>query len=139
MRICCQTRFDVTATGIKSAYNKNRAPTVAAQGQEINDEIAWNRARNQQRNWETINQIIALRTLPQQVTLPVRDAQDGKTWWKFDFVVESPGTVELDGDPVGVLISDSRDVPMLTGLDEDTGISSAMTPGVNVIFWVGDK
>jgi len=136
MRICCRTRYDITATGIKSAFNKNRLPIQDAQGDEISDAQSWNRARNRQRNWETINQIIALRTLPQDVSVPEKTQHDGQTWWQFGFEVESPGTVELDGDPVGVLVFDSQDVPMLTGLDEDAGVASAMEPGSNIVFWV---
>lgn len=136
MRIFCRTRFDITATGIKNSFNKQRVPLQDALGREIRDQGQWNRARNQQRNWETINQIVALRTLPQAVSLPERIQADGGTWWQFDFEVESPGTIELDGDPVGVLIADSRDVPMLTGLDEDINTGAAIDPGVNTQFWV---
>jgi len=123
MRIKCRTQFDITATGVRNNFQKNR---------DGNDTVAWNRLRNQQRNWETINQIISLRTLPVNITTPYR-VDDS---WEFEFEIEQPATIELDGDPVGILNADCRDVPMLTGLDEQLELSGVLIPKINIDFVV---
>jgi hypothetical protein len=124
MLIRCCTRFDITATGVKNNFQKNR--------ESASDAAQWNHRRNQQRNWETINQIISLRTLPVNITTPQRRDDS----WEFEFEIEQPATVELAGDPVGLLNADCRDVPMLTGLDEQPGTASVLIPGINIEFVV---
>lgn len=128
MLITCRTRFDITASGVRSNFNKNRMAAA--------DEKRWAHDRNQQRNWETINQIISLRTLPTDITVPQRIQIDGKTFWEFKFEVEQPATIESNGDPVGILKADCRDVPMLTGLDEDTGVDGVLIVDTNIEFVV---
>lgn len=133
-RIRCQTRFDITETGIK---NRNHRPGVQFRdvtGREITTDAEWNRARNQQANWETVNQIISLRTLPENITRPVHNANTG-TWW-FEFVVIDPATVACDGDPVGYLVTDSAGVPMILGLDETPHtVNFLITAGVDANCW----
>ena len=128
MRIICRTRFDITATGVRNSFYKNRADAA--------DTETWTRNRNQQRNWETVNQIISLRTLPINITLPKRITQAGENLWVFEFEIEQPATVGTDEDPVGILKADCRDVPMLTGLDEDDDIGSTLIVNTNIEFAV---
>lgn len=128
MRIICRTRFDITATGVRNSFYKNRA--------EAADTEQWTRGRNQQRNWETLNQIISLRTLPVNITPPKRVTQDGENLWVFEFDIEQPATIGTDGDPVSILKADCRDVPMLTGLDEDPGTDSVLVVDTNIEFVV---
>lgn len=136
MRLSCRTRFDITATGVKSHFSPGRMPFVDAVGQTVSNIADWNRSRNQQRNWETVNQIIALRTLPEDISLPVKT----EDVWVFEFTVENPSTIEQDGDPVGALIRDCQDVPMLTGLGENTDVGVCLIPGNNIHFEiVSDK
>lgn len=123
MLIRCCTRFDITATGVRNNFQKNRDNT---------DTASWNHRRNQQRNWETVNQIISLRTLPTNITTPQR--VDDR--WEFEFEVEQPATIELEGDPVGLLAADCRDVPMLVGLNESSGLTPVLLPGTNIEFVV---
>ena len=128
MRIICRTRFDITATGVRNSFYKNRADAA--------DTVAWTRSRNQQRNWETVNQIISLRTLPTNITPPKRVTQTGENLWIFEFDIEQPATVGTDEDPVGMLKADCRDVPMLTGLDEDPGLDGVLIVNTNIEFVV---
>ncbi len=130
MRVRCVTLFDITATGVKSHFNISRMPFEDDAGRSISTLQEWNHSRNQQRNWETVNQVISLRTLPEDITVPVN--QDNR--WSFEFTVENPSTVEMAGDPVGVLIRDCQDVPMLTGLGENTDIGVCLSPGNNIFF-----
>jgi len=115
MRYMCQTLFDITATGITGHFKSKRIPSIDQAGQEIVDETSWHRSRNQQRNWETLTQILALRTQLFDMTLPVRD-QSG-TSWMFEFETEISGAFGPDSDPCEVLRLDADGVPMILDLD----------------------
>lgn len=134
MRIRCVTQFDITATGVKSNFNKNRIPFVDDTGTTINDHFQWQRSRNKQRNWETINQIISLRALPTEITTPEKITRDGLNLWQFEFEIDSPESLETDSGPMGVFVVDCKDVPMLTGLEENAGIAPLLELGNNIVF-----
>jgi len=129
-RIICSTKFDITATGVRSNFNVNRIPITTTQGLLVADQGAWIRARNQQRNWETINQIISLRTLPFNITEPV-NREDA---WHFSFEVDQISTVSTESDAVGLLNQDSAGVPMIVGLGEISDIGTVLDPGSNINF-----
>ena len=114
IRIKCTTLFDITATGVRSYFKESRIPFVDDAGNQVNDMASWNRSRNQQRNWETVNQIISLRTLPENISLPRCEQQT----WYFEFDVIDPSTVGDSGDPVKLLKGDAVGVPMIIGLEE---------------------
>jgi hypothetical protein len=103
--IRCSTKFDITATGVQNQFK---------QDSEYHDRVAWTKARNQQRNWETINQILALRCLPENITQPCRE---GDEWW-FEFSLESLSALSHQPDDLEFLLKDADGVPMLLGLDE---------------------
>lgn len=131
-RIICVTKFDITATGVRNNFNVNRIPITTTQGAVITNQKDWTRARNQQRNWETINQIISLRTLPFNIAEPL--VSDGV--WKFSFEVDQISTVGSDLDPVGLLSQDSAGVPMLVGLAETADTGTVLAPGSNIDFYL---
>ena len=72
MKIQCQTLFDITATGTTGHVKHNRMPYADNAGAKILDIGSWNRSRNQQRNWETITQLISLRTQVDNLQQPVK-------------------------------------------------------------------
>jgi len=132
IRIGCRTQFDITETGVKNRSHKSRFPFNDLSGQEISDELGWNRARNQQSNWETINQVISLRTLPENITHPIR--KNG--FWYFEFDVVDPASILRDSDPVGYLLSDCNDVPMILGLTEPNDMAAfIISTGTNANTW----
>ena len=133
-RITCRTQFDITATGVRNNFHRNRVPFDTVQGIRIDTDQAWNRARNQQRNWETINQVLSLRALPTDITDPVVIEQDGLRLWQFEFSVEQPGALAADGDAVGALKQDCVGVPMITGLAENAGVDDALIVDRNITF-----
>ena len=133
-RITCRTQFDITATGVRNNFHRNRVPFDTVQGIRIDTDQAWNRARNQQRNWETINQVLSLRALPTDITDPVVIEQDGLRLWQFGFSVEQPGALAADGDAVGALKQDCVGVPMITGLTENAGVDDTLIVGRNISF-----
>jgi hypothetical protein len=106
------TLIDITATGITRGDN---------------DSIE----RNQQRNWETVLQCIGLRVQPQHVQLPVvatfEDigiAEFGDFYtgtqqvWAWSWAVEKEEIYDLPNDPLGGLLKDFEQVPIVTGLSE---------------------
>ena len=114
-QIKCKTLFDITATGVRSNYNSSRIPFTDETGKIISSLDLWQRSRNQQRNWETVNQIISLRTLPYDITDPVKSS-DG--CWEFEFTIDSIEAVSTSNNVVGALLQDANGVPMILGLDE---------------------
>jgi hypothetical protein len=134
MRYACQTLFDVTATGATGHFKATRVPFVDLAGQHITDQTAWNRSRNQQRNWETLTQIIGLRTQLFDITVPIRD-QSGTTWM-FEFETETAGAFGPDSDPTQILRADADGVPMILDLNNRKDLVTVLqTQGPNQNIW----
>ena len=88
------------------------------------------RMRNKQRNWETVVQILGLRTqimsinqlktetkdLSQHVF--GSDYQDKQRVWTFEFEVEFENLYLNDQDPYSILKNDFAQSPIILGLDE---------------------
>jgi len=132
----CSTYFDITATGVRSHYKQSRIPFTDDTGQLIADQGQWHYSRNQQRNWETINQIISLRTLPTNIAFPTCGVDNERKIWVFEFELEFPESVELSQSPVGAFLKDCVDVPMLTGLNETYMSDIVLKPNENIFFTV---
>ena len=132
IKIKVRTLFDITTTGVTGHFKTSRIPFTDRAGHRIDTVDAWNRARNQQRNWETLTQLIQLRT---QIDNVVEPAFLDDTW-EFTFTTETE--IFNDGtDSVGVLKADSEGVPMLRELDNDPDIESVLVtlgPRQNIWF-----
>jgi len=115
MKYAVQTFFDITATGITGHFKPAKIPFRDDAGNTITDLESWTRARNQQRNWETITQILGLRTQLFRLQTPVTDTTNSA--WMFEFETETDHIYGDDADPTRVLRSDSDGVPMLVELD----------------------
>ena len=134
MKFACQTLFDITATGVTGHCKVARMPFHDRAGQLIRDIETWNRSRNQQRNWETLTQILSLRTQLFDLTDPIQD-QSG-TKWMFEFETESDGIYGPESDPVSVLVTDAAGVPMLRELNNDPDIDTVLiTQGKRQNIW----
>jgi hypothetical protein len=134
MKYICQTRFDITATGVTGHFKVTRMPFVDRAGQHIHDQASWDRSRNQQRNWETLTQILSLRTQLFELTEPVTD-QTG-TRWMFEFETDRNGVFGSDSDPCEILRADAEGVPMLLGLNNGPDIESCLcTQGTSQNIW----
>jgi hypothetical protein len=134
LKIQIRTRFDITATNTRGNFNANRLPFLDRAGQQVSTAADWHRSRNQQRNWETINQLISLRTLPQCISDPEARMDAGGTVWSFDFDLENEGAFQQAGDPLGALKSDSQGVPMIAGLSEAPDTGSHLLVDINIWF-----
>jgi hypothetical protein len=134
MRYMCQTLFDITATGVTGHFKLTRVPFVDQAGQKIVDQETWNRSRNQQRNWETLTQILGLRAQLFDTTPPVQDSTG--TRWMFEFETERDGVFGPDSDPCEVLRIDAEGVPMLRELNNDSDIEPFLcTTGSRQNIW----
>jgi hypothetical protein len=139
MRIRCITTFDITATGVRSNFNANRIPFQDAAGTPITDIQQWTRSRNQQRNWETINQLISLRCLPSDITMPEKITHDGVETWSFEFDIEDATMIASADHELGSLKSDCNGIPMIMGLDETANQTSCLDPDHNIVFEVQSR
>jgi hypothetical protein len=134
MKYACQTRFDITATGVTGHCKATAMPFRDHAGQVIADVGSWNRSRNQQRNWETLTQILGLRTQLFALTDPIID-QTGRCWL-FEFETEAAGVYGPESDPTLVLRSDAAGVPMLRGLNNDPDLEPVLiTEGARQNIW----
>jgi len=106
-------------------------PFKDATGKIITNQTEWLRARNQQRNWETINQIISLRCLPENISPPRKVTEASVTRWSFDFEIEDLSPIGTDHEPMRYLVMDCKDVPMIVGLEEMPDIVPVLDPGPN--------
>lgn len=133
IKFCCRCLFDITPTGITGHFKSSRVPFNDRVGTNINSEAAWNRARNQQRNWETLTQLISLRTQIHDVTDPVKI----NGVWQFEFASETPDVYGPANDPTGILKADADGVPMLIIVDHNQILASELIvagPDQNVWF-----
>ena len=120
MSIVCFTLCDITRTGF------TRKPRNA-------EEI---KLRNQQRNFETFLQLIGMRAQPIEITLPLIQPAEyieqykfgeyfmgplGFTYdiWSFSFESENISAYGNEHSPVGSLIEDFQNVPIITNLTEN--------------------
>jgi hypothetical protein len=111
VRMRCYTIFDITNTGV---LNRSKPPVDAT-----ND---WLLKRNTQCNFDTILQVISLRSQPEVTKLPAKIAADSNLFgtehtvdycWMFEFEVHHDSVFDNGIIPVGGLYSDCAGVPMI--------------------------
>ena len=135
MKIRVRTLFDCSNTGVTGHFQYGKLPFADRTGSTISNERDWHRARNQQRNWETILQIISLRAQPINVTNTVKVDET----WQFEFEVEAAGVYSVNEDPHNIdsLYADCKGVPMMTGLNESADAGQNLDPEKNIWFeWI---
>jgi len=118
--ITCYTLFDITQTNVP---NRQR-PQVDQDMQE------WTYKRNTQSNFDTIQQVISLRSQPENVRKPRRndirfdeftqfgflfEQLEDETYpcWSFDFTIQHPSVFNDGVDELGALYHDCDQVPMI--------------------------
>lgn len=134
MKVLCRTLFDCTFTGVTGYFRESQLPYTTKSGLTLQTQADWNRARNQHRNYESLIQLISLRTQPMNVSRPQRVDQG----WCFEFEVEAQGVLSggsTDNELFG-LIADCEGVPMVTGLDESAVNTATLhAQGTNQNIW----
>lgn len=116
-RIRCHTLFDITQTGVMNRSKPNEA-----------DIENWVRRRNTQCNFDTLLQVISLRSQPEVVKLPVKidmteeeygkfgflySSEEENVCWKFEFEVQHPSVFDDGIVTLGALYKDCNGVPMI--------------------------
>jgi hypothetical protein len=98
------------------------------QGQAVTDQATWLRSRNQQRNWETIMQLISLYTQPVRVS----GVRLENLRWQFDFDTDVEDVFRLNNDPVGRLRQICDGVPVINYVEQE--LTTLLRPDVNIWF-----
>ena len=116
-RICCYTLFNITQTGVMNRSRPNE-----------NDVAEWLSKRNTQCNFDTILQVISLRSQPEVVKKPTKikiTIEDSHRFgflyqydetsycWKFEFEIQHSSVFENGIQPLGALYRDCTRVPMI--------------------------
>ncbi len=119
-KITCYTLFDITQTGVS---NRPR-PIVDA------DPDTWQYRRNTQCNFDTILQAISLRSQPEIISNPSKQAinfdefdnfgflfeqEENEKYpcWSFDFSIQHPSVFNDGISELGALYNDCDRVPMI--------------------------
>jgi len=94
--------------------------------------------RNQQRNWESVIQVINFRITPVSIQSPVvhkgnidqfrfgAHYKGEHNVWAFSFDVDKPNIFMTYNDPCGILHMDFDNVPIVLNLNETANIPSPM-------------
>lgn len=118
-RIVVYTLFDITQTGVMTRSRPHE-----------NDIEEWIYRRNTQCNFDTLLQVISLRSQPEVVKLPIRlemskddfarfgflyeQIEDRPTYcWRFEFEIHHSSVFENGISPLGALYKDCEGVPMI--------------------------
>ena len=119
-RIRCYTLFDITKTGII-----NRKPPSNGTNEQLS---IWEKTRNTQCNFDTILQVVSLRSQPENITEPQQeivifndcdwfgfmyDNEEGQIRWAFDFDIIHSSVFDDGLNKLGYLYSDCDSVPMI--------------------------
>ena len=119
-RISCYTLFDITQTGVLNRTKPN-------EGQDLNE---WVIKRNTQCNFDTVLQVISLRSQPEIINMPslieirfdnfenfgfLFEQIEDELYpcWTFDFDVQHPSVFDDGVTELGALYSDCDSVPMI--------------------------
>jgi len=132
MRITVTTSFDCTATGVTGHFRTAQLPMTDRAGQTVSNEQEWNRSRNQQRNFETLLQLVGLYTQPLNLSEPKYNVNTGL--WTFEFDVEFEGIFATETDSLGLLTQQAQGVPMIIGLLESAQPARQLIPDINIFF-----
>jgi hypothetical protein len=118
--IRCHTLFDITSTGIL-----NRKTPINIAPEKLSE---WEQDRNRQTNFDTIVQVVSLRTQPEDITKAIKsevnfssdtkfgflfDQEENQPVWSFDFTIYYAGVYNDGIDELGALYQDCNGVPMI--------------------------
>jgi len=119
-KLRCHTLFDITKTG-----NIHRRPPVNGTPDQVK---RWEKSRNTQTNFDTILQVISLRSQPEEITDPEQtlvvfescdffgfayDHQEVQTCWSFTVSIPHNKVFDDNVNELGYLYNDCTGVPMI--------------------------
>lgn len=125
-RIRCYTLFDITNTGVLTRRTPNNLSEEEIKKYNIN--------RNKQCNFDTVLQVISMRSQPENITSPqvtkikfkdfqyfgflFDEEEQEVNVWDFEFTVNYHGVFNDGINELGALYVDCDGVPMINGLGE---------------------
>jgi len=119
--------FDITPTGAYS-YRPIELPGETKNGHLVADKKQWYYVVNQQRNWDTVQQVLDLRTQIDTISLPEKTGD----CWCFEFTMDLKKIHSDTGRALQIILADFDQVPVIPGLDEVPGVASCIvTSGDN--------
>lgn len=129
VKIECYCLFDITHTGITGQVKNILFPHTTRTNVVINNNRELTMARNKQRNFDTLLQLIGMRTQIFDISTPelITDTkifENADRCWRFEFEIEPQAQWTVDGDDFWVLKQDSDGTPMIVDLDESPGLGS---------------
>lgn len=119
-RIRCYTLFDITQTGVLI----RRAPINLTEAERID----WENRRNSQSNFDTIVQVINLRSQPEEMSVTTSsyikfkefqkfgfmyEDEEDQLCWEFDFSIAHKSVFDDGITELGALFDDCEGVPMI--------------------------
>lgn len=132
------TLVDITRTDTLRLFNQNVISTYNKIGTLITGELVWNFSRNQQRNWQTVLQLVNLRDKALYITSPAflnnRDLKKYKfgkkylgfhTVWSLQFSLTSFNTYEEKISAIDFLLHDFNKIPIITKLSETVNLPTS--------------
>jgi hypothetical protein len=127
-----KTKFDITHTNVLRKPGLDIFP-IKINGRVFKTKDEWNKARKQQSNWETIIQVVSLRTQPLNIKSYKQDS-----FWIIEFDIGFDEVFASQGDKLKLLKDDCQSIPMITGLNESSGLSSLIEIDENTFFEIYD-
>ena len=131
--IIIQTLFDITNTDVVRQYKS----FLVKDHPTINTKEEWNQAKQQQNNFDTIIQIISLRTQPTVLHAPtiktIKFNGKKQKVWELRITVEFEDIYFNGVDELGLLIDDSEHVPMINKLTSKIE-DNYLRPNKNIRF-----
>ena len=129
-----RTLYDCTQTGTVGRPRQESFPLTDRAGFKINSLEDWSRSRNKQRNFESLIQVVSLRTQPFDITTPTFNIDNN--CWEFSFVIEFDNIYSIGDDDLAGLRADFSNVPMITNLEEKLPLSGfIVVDGENQNIW----
>jgi hypothetical protein len=128
MKISVETLFDCSTTGTTGNFRPASLPYHDRINNEIRDYATWARSRNQQRNWETLLQVLGLRC--QLVEIQPSSYRDGR--WHFSFEIENDAVF---GSDLELLKRDCHGVPMVSLAQESPTAATVSCHGPDQNIW----
>jgi len=118
---CITTLVDITENGVL----RNQFPFKTKSGELVHDGATLAIARNQQSNFTTLIQLLQMRSNIDWESTPVKQMDNIVNWrfgsvfegrhtiWQFEWQVEQSEVYAFDSDPVGGLIEDFDQIPII--------------------------
>jgi len=146
IKITCCTLFDITQTGVLNRFK-------AENESDVNN---WIYQRNTQCNFDTILQVISLRSQPEEITKPkkyqlydfdkfgtfIEKPNKDISYWKFTFEINYKGVFDNGINELGYLYADCDKVPMIICGTEYKKLSNCLdiSPEYkNIFFEIQDE